>query len=162
MDLSAEIDQLANQLTRRRLTLSTAESCTGGLVAKLITDKPGSSKWFEGALVTYNNQVKKSLLGISESILASSGAVSQPVVVAMAESAVNKVSSNISIAISGIAGPGGGTKEKPVGMVWVAWAGSNHTTQSQCFYFDGDRESIRNQAAEAAITGCIKFIVKNA
>ena len=156
------IEQLATQLTKRRLTICTAESCTGGLVAKLLTDKPGSSAWFDCSFVTYSNNAKQNLLAVNESTLEDSGAVSQPTVCEMAEGALKKSGCKISMALTGIAGPGGGTKEKPVGMVWIAWSGRHYETLSQCFFFDGDRKSVREQAANAAITGAIKFIVNNA
>jgi len=156
------VAQLVNQLSKRRLTVCTAESCTGGLIAKQLTDIAGSSSWFECAFITYSNDAKHSMLSIDENLIESSGAVSQPVVNAMAEGALSKSTAKIAISTSGIAGPDGGTSEKPVGMVWIAWAATNYETESQCFYFKGNRESIRNQAAEAAITGCVKFIVKNA
>jgi len=162
MNQSPEIAQLVNQLVKRRLSVCTAESCTGGLIAKLFTDIDGSSKWFDCGFVSYSNDAKEAMLGVKQSLIDKSGAVSQPVVAAMAEGAVKSSSANIAIATSGIAGPGGGTKEKPVGMVWIAWAGNNYDTQSQCYFFEGDRESVRNQAASAAIAGCVKFIVKNA
>ena len=162
MDLDINIEQLANQLSKRRLTICTAESCTGGLIAKLFTDKPGSSAWFDCSFITYSNQSKHALLGVNESTIEESGAVSQPVVCEMAEGALKKSACKISIAVTGIAGPGGGTKEKPVGMVWIAWSAGHYDTLSQCFYFDGDRNAIREQAANAAITGAVKYIVNNA
>ena len=161
-ELQTEISHLSKQLSKRRMTICTAESCTGGLIAKLFTDLPGSSDWFDCAFITYTNQAKQKMLNVEVSLLDKFGAVSQPVIVAMAKGALANCSSKIAIATSGIAGPAGGTVEKPVGMVWIAWAGKNYDTQSQCFYFDGDRDSIRNQAAKAAIAGCIKYIVKNA
>ncbi len=162
MGLIPEVEKLVNQLVKRRLSICTAESCTGGLIAKWFTDNDGSSNWFDGGYVSYSNNAKESMLGIKHSLIKKSGAVSRPVVAAMAEGALSNSSAKIAIATSGIAGTGGGSKEKPVGMVWVAWAGKNYETQSKCFFFDGDRESIRNQAAKAAISGCVKFIVKNA
>lgn len=162
MDLQNEVEKLVNQLTRRRLVISTAESCTGGLIAKLFTDLPGSSDWFDCSFITYSNESKSKMLGVDVEVLKNSGAVSQPVVTAMAEGAIKNSAANIAVATSGIAGPGGGTREKPVGMVWIAWAGRRYDTYSQCFYFDGDRDSIREQAAAAAIIGSIKYIVNNA
>jgi nicotinamide-nucleotide amidase len=162
MDLQKEINQLNNQLIKRRLTICTAESCTGGLISKLFTDKPGASEWFDCAFITYTNQAKKQMLGVKQSTLTNSGAVSQPTVLEMSEGAIKNSESNISIATSGVAGPDGGTKEKPIGMVWISWSGRNYETVSECFYFDGDRDSIRFQAAKAAIKGAVKYIVKNA
>ncbi|MCP3673577.1 MAG: CinA family protein [Gammaproteobacteria bacterium] len=162
MAIEKEVIQLSNQLIKRRLLICTAESCTGGLIAKSFTDVVGSSKWFESGFVTYSNNAKHKMLGLDKQLIESSGAVSQSVAVAMAEGAITNSLAKISIATTGIAGPAGGTKEKPVGMVWIAWAAKHYTTQSQCFFFDGDRESVRNQAAIAAISGCVKFIVKNA
>jgi len=160
--MDSEIEKLVNQLVKRRMSVCTAESCTGGLIAKLFTDIDGSSNWFDCGYVSYSNDAKESMLGIKQSLIKKSGAVSQPVVAAMAEGAIKNSAAKIAIATSGIAGPDGGTKEKPVGMVWIAWAGKNYDNESKCFFFDGDRESVRNQAAKAAISGCIKFIVKNA
>ncbi|MFT5520999.1 MAG: nicotinamide-nucleotide amidase [Enterobacterales bacterium] len=162
MDLQKEISQLNTQLVKRRLTICTAESCTGGLISKLFTDKPGSSEWFDCAFITYTNHAKKQMLGVKQSTLTSSGAVSQPTVSEMSEGAIKNSQSNISIATSGVAGPGGGSKEKPIGMVWISWSGKNYETVTECFYFDGDRDSIRFQAAKAAIKGAVKYIVKNA
>ena len=162
MEDNSAVRQLATQLIKRRMSICTAESCTGGLVAKMFTDIEGSSSWFDCAFITYSNEAKQSMLGVKKSLLEHPGAVSQPVVAAMAEAAINGSSAKIAISISGIAGAGGGSKEKPVGMVWIGWAGKNYDTETQCFYFKGDREAVRNQAAEAAISGCIKYIVKNA
>ena len=162
MDIELLINQLTVQLTKRRLTICTVESCTGGLIAKSFTDLPGSSEWFDCAFVTYTNKAKQSMVGVLSETLKVSGAVSQPVVSEMAEGGIKASESNVSIAVSGIAGPDGGTKEKPLGMVWIAWAGKNYETECQCYYFKGSRESIRIQAMEAAISGAIKFIVKNA
>jgi nicotinamide-nucleotide amidase len=162
MDLDKEINQLKTQLIKRRLTICTAESCTGGLISKLFTDKPGSSDWFDCAFITYTNAAKKKMLGVMQSTLDNSGAVSQPTVLEMSEGAIKNSQSYVSIATSGVAGPGGGSKEKPIGMVWISWSGKNYETITECFYFDGDRDSIRYQAAQAAIKGAVKYIVKNA
>ncbi len=162
MSQNEELSQLINQLEKRRLKICTAESCTGGLIAKQFTDHHGSSKWFDGGFITYSNQTKSNMLDIDPSVIKKAGAVSRRVVTAMANGALKNCSAKIAIATTGIAGPGGGTKEKPVGMVWIAWAGKKYDTESQCFFFEGDRSSVREQAAKAALSGCIKFIVKNA
>ncbi len=162
MSQSDELSKLINQLVKRRLKICTAESCTGGLIAKQFTDHEGSSEWFDGGFITYSNQAKTSMLDIDPSVIKKAGAVSRRVATAMAEGALKNSSAKIAIATTGIAGPGGGTKEKPVGMVWIAWAGKKYETQSKCFFLKGDRTSVREQAAKAAFSGCIKFIVKNA
>ena len=160
--MQKKLDKLVLQLKKRRLLLSVAESCTGGLVAKLITDHAGASEYFDSGFVVYNGQSKHRLLGVSESVVKKSGEVSRHVVTEMAEGAIAHSNAQVALAITGIAGPGGGTKEKPLGMVWIAWAGKNYQTDSKCFHFEGDRTSIREQAAEAAISGMAHFIVKNA
>jgi nicotinamide-nucleotide amidase len=161
-DIQQAQSMLIKQLKHRRLRLATAESCTGGLIAKLITDTPGSSAWFEAAIVSYSNDSKNALLDIDEQLIANSGAVSQSVVEAMARSVITKTNADVAIAVSGIAGPDGGTAEKPLGMVWIAFADRHGAVQSQVQLFKGDREQVREQAASSAMQGLSKFIVKNA
>lgn len=156
-DLEIQVQQaaekLAAELTATGMTVTVAESCTGGLVAAALTSIAGSSSWFEQSWVTYTNQAKHSLLGVAETLLIKHGAVSREVVEAMAVGAQQKAESSIAIAISGIAGPGGGSSEKPVGTVWIGWATAN-SVQSRCFQYDGDRYMVRMQAVVDAIIGC--------
>ena len=156
------LQNLARQAGERLQTLgemlAAAESCTGGWVAKVVTDIPGSSGWFDRGFVTYTNDAKLELLGVPEALLASHGAVSEPVVRAMAAGALDHSHAARSLAISGIAGPTGGTPEKPVGLVWFAWAhddGGNVRLRSAHRVFSGDREAVRRQAVAAALQGLL-------
>ncbi len=138
--------------------LAVAESCTGGWVAKVITDIAGSSGWFDRGFVTYTNAAKLELLGVPEVLLASHGAVSEEVVRAMAAGALDHSQAARSLAISGIAGPGGGSADKPVGLVWFAWAhddGGRVRLRSAHRVFSGDREAVRRQAVAAALQGLL-------
>lgn len=139
---------------------ATAESCTGGLVAKLLTDTAGSSAWFDRAFITYTNLAKQQMLGVPSSLFAVDGAVSEPVVRAMAVGALNASAAGIAVSLSGVAGPDGGTPEKPVGTVWIgtAWqrADGNIAVVADCHHFEGDRQEIRYRAAEAALTQILK------
>jgi nicotinamide-nucleotide amidase len=137
-------------LRERGLTLATAESCTGGLIAERITDVPGSSDYFLGGIVAYSNAVKVAQLGVSEAVLASEGAVSEPVVRAMAEGVRSRFGSDFGVATSGISGPDGGTAEKPVGLVWIAIA-SAAGTHSDSFVFQVDRTRHRRLTAQVAL-----------
>lgn len=134
--------------------MATAESCTGGWIAKVLTDLPGSSAWFAGGIVSYSNDAKTHLLGVPPAIIASDGAVSEATVRAMAESALGQFGVDVCVAVSGIAGPDGGSKAKPVGTVWIAWATPGVTAARQ-YRFDGDRGAVRLQTVEAALTGIL-------
>jgi PncC family amidohydrolase len=133
-------------------TLATAESCTGGLVSAMVTEVPGSSDVFRGGVVAYANAVKQSLLGVPAEVLAAHGAVSAETVQAMAAGARAATGADIAVAVSGVAGPGGGTPEKPVGTAWIAWDGGG-TAQARCFQFPGGRDRVRRAAAFAALEG---------
>lgn len=150
--------EVAGRLIARREWLAVAESCTGGLIAAACTDLAGSSAWFERGLVTYSNRAKHELLGVADSLLASHGAVSEPCVRAMAEGLIARAPVQHAIAVSGIAGPGGGTAEKPLGTVWIAWAG-RQGLRTRAYRFDGDRQSVRAQALEAALGGLLEQLV---
>src|SRR5688572_1715849 len=133
--------------------LVTAESCTGGWIAKLCTDIPGSSDWFDCGFVCYSNAAKARDLGVPEKLIGAEGAVSDAVVRAMAEGALERTGANVSIAVSGIAGPGGAVPGKPVGTVWFALARrfeDRLETQGHLIQFDGDRDAVRRQAVEYA------------
>lgn len=138
--------------------VSTAESCTGGWVAKAITDVPGSSVVFGYGIVCYSNGAKESMLGVQNQTLVDHGSVSEPVVEEMVEGALNLSGSDMAVAVSGIAGPDGGTKEKPVGTVWFAWAvrdGSKVRIETSCQKFNGDRELVRELTVAHALQGVL-------
>ena len=143
-------------LRARGLRLATAESCTGGWVAKALTDVAGSSQWFSEGWVTYSNEAKHSRLGVPRSILLRHGAVSEATVIAMARGALTRGGVELALAVSGIAGPGGAVKGKPVGTVWFAWAervGSRVHVRTLCKRFRGGRAAVRRSAAIAALAG---------
>jgi nicotinamide-nucleotide amidase len=148
-------DELGRLLRRRQKSVAVAESCTGGWLAKLITDVPGSSGWFERGFVTYSNAAKVELLGVREQTLREQGAVSAAAVCEMAEGALAHSHADLAVAVSGIAGPDGGTPEKPVGLVWVAWARREEPAQAEQYRFSGDRETVRLLAVETALRGLI-------
>ena len=154
--ISQHIDMLADLMLQNQQSLVTAESCTGGWIAKCCTDIPGSSAWFERGFVTYSNESKQALLGVSIDTLAQYGAVSAQTAEAMASGALRHSLADVSVAVTGIAGPDGGSAEKPVGTVWFAWARKDMPVYSECHHFDGDRESIRRQAVQTALEGIIK------
>lgn len=139
------VAQLADALRLKGWMLATAESCTGGMIAAACTDLPGSSDWFDRGFVTYSNAAKSEMLGVPAALIAKHGAVSEAVVRAMAQGAITHSKAQASIAVSGVAGPGGGSPEKPVGMVWLAWqiGTQSHAT---CMQWHGNRSSLRTQA----------------
>ena len=157
MSTQRAIDALAKKLGQvllsQNLRCTVAESCTGGSLAAAITDIPGSSQWFDRGFVTYSNASKHEMLAVPKQIIASHGAVSEAVVRAMAEGAIFASEADISVAISGVAGPDGGTVEKPVGTVWLAFARRMRQTDAQCYAFVGNRASIREQAVRVALAG---------
>lgn len=155
--MQQDLEILGERLAAKRWKLATAESCTGGLIAARITDTPGASQWYAGSVVAYSNNVKLSLLGVAGDVLSRLGAVSEEVVEAMAAKVMTTIGAHISVAVSGIAGPDGGTEDKPVGTVWMAWA-SPEKTATELFQFEGDREQVREQAVEAAIRGLLDLI----
>lgn len=150
--------QVGQALLARGQWLALAESCTGGLIAKLVTDVAGSSGWFERGLVTYSNRAKQELLGVPQALLHQHGAVSEQVVTAMAEGLLRSSPAEWGIAVTGIAGPDGGTAEKPVGTVWFAFAQRNSKVQSECRVFGGDREQVRAAAAQQALETLLRML----
>jgi len=147
---------LVEELTAAGKAVSTAESCSGGWVAKAITDISGSSAVFHYGIVSYSNGAKESLLGVQNETLEQHGAVSEAVVIEMAEGVLNLSGSDIAVAVSGIAGPTGGSEHKPVGTVWFAWTvrdGSKLRTTTSCEHFDGDRDLIRELTVVHALQG---------
>jgi nicotinamide-nucleotide amidase len=151
---------LGAALTERGLTLATAESCTGGLVGGLITAVPGSSRYYLGGAVTYSNREKVRQLGVDEAILAGDGAVSEACVVAMARGARERLGSDLAVAVSGVAGPDGGTAEKPVGTVWLAVAGPDDAVASKRLNWPGSRDQIRILSAHWAMALCRRALAE--
>lgn len=146
-------EQVGELLLARRQVLVTAESCTGGGVAAAVTDIAGSSAWFDRAFVTYSNEAKQEMIGVRAETLAEHGAVSEPVVIEMAQGALAHSNGTIAVSISGIAGPGGGSEEKPVGMVCFAWADKQGWQQVETQFFAGDRQTVRQLAVQHALAG---------
>jgi nicotinamide-nucleotide amidase len=151
-------EALASALNARGWMVTTAESCTGGWVAKVCTDLPGSSNWFDRGFVTYTNESKQEMLGVATETISRHGAVSEETVAEMAAGALANSHARISVAISGIAGPGGGSEEKPVGTVCFGWAVAGGATDTELCHFDGDRESVRAQAVVHALQGLIAHL----
>ncbi|WP_166264535.1 nicotinamide-nucleotide amidase [Marinobacter caseinilyticus] len=154
-------EALAELLLKRRLMITTAESCTGGWVAKVLTDRAGSSEYVHSGLVTYSNEAKQQLLGVTEPTLTEYGAVSEPVVREMVAGAVAVTGADIAVAISGVAGPGGGSEDKPVGTVWMAWGQSAADTEAVLMTFEGDRDAVRRQAVWFSLQGLRAFLDKS-
>ena len=138
-----------------------AESCTGGLIAKAITDIAGSSAWFDRGFVTYSNAAKHELLGVSESTLEQYGAVSEQVVHEMAQGVLHAAGADVAVSVSGIAGPDGGSAEKPVGTVWFGFAGKDGRILTAKQQFSGDREAVRLQAAVFSLQTALREFIKN-
>lgn len=151
--------QIGEKLKAKNWQLATAESCTGGLVGKYLTDIAGSSAWYDCGFITYSNQAKMRLLQVPESTLEAYGAVSEQTAQAMAAGALKNSEAHITVSITGIAGPTGGSAEKPVGMVCFAWA-THETTQSNTQYFQGDRKEVREQAARFALIRLLTLLEK--
>lgn len=156
--MQSNLTNLAEQLISKQYTLSVAESCTGGYLAKLCTDLAGSSAWFECGFVTYSNQAKIDMLRVDADTIAQHGAVSEATVMAMARGALEQSRANWSVAISGVAGPGGGTECNPVGSVWFGWAQRAGTVLAKHQQFSGNREQVRSQAVEFAVEQLITLI----
>ncbi|MBU3693746.1 MAG: CinA family protein [Rhodocyclaceae bacterium] len=150
--------ELGHTLREQGRTIATAESCTGGLLAAALTEGPGSSAWFMAGWVTYSNAAKQRDLGVDDALILEHGAVSGPVVAAMAQGARRRAGTDWAIAVSGVAGPGGGSAAKPVGTVWLAWAGAT-AVRSECCHFDGPRALVRHAAvchALATLLECLR------
>lgn len=142
--------QVADLLNKKKLQLATAESCTGGLIAAACTDLAGSSVWFERGFVSYSNAAKTELLGVPADLIESHGAVSEPVARAMVEGALRHSRAQVAVAVTGVAGPGGGSPDKPVGTVWFGWATPGGVvTDKRCF--DGDRQQVREATVQHAL-----------
>ena len=146
-------EQVGRHALDQRLMLVTAESCTGGWIAKTLTDIPGSSGWFDCGMVAYSYEAKQALLGVRPQTLEAHGAVSRETVIEMVSGALVHSGAHLAVAVTGIAGPGGGTADKPVGTVWIAWKRRGGYPQAQVFRFAGDREAVRRRTTAAALEG---------
>jgi nicotinamide-nucleotide amidase len=149
---------VGTRLNARCLMLATAESCTGGWVSMAVTSVAGSSEWFERGFVTYSNEAKEQLLGVAASTIALHGAVSEAVAREMAQGALHHSRAQLALAVTGVAGPGGGAPGKPVGTVCFAWAGPDAKLASVTRHFEGDREQVRRQSVIAALQGLLQAI----
>jgi len=159
MSFHTLVSQVGKALVDHNAMVVTAESCTGGMIAEALTDVAGSTAWFDRAYVTYSYESKREMLGVHESTIQKKGAVSQECVEDMALGALQQSHAKVSVACSGIAGPGGGTPDKPVGTVWLAWAiQGREEVVTQRFQFNGDRQAVREQTTEAALMGIMKLL----
>ena len=158
MDLLTLSEEIGQRLLANNIMLATAESCTGGWIAQAITEVSGSSQWFDRGFVTYSNEAKQEMLGVSKNTLEQFGAVSEQTVREMAEGAIKHSRAEISVAVSGIAGPTGGSEQKPVGLVYIAWAIKNQPTEVQVEHFNGSRHQIRLQTVEIALQGLLDHL----
>lgn len=157
-DLARHAIELGTVLRRKRLKLAVAESCTGGWVAKCVTDVAGSSQWFDRGFVAYTNRAKQDLLGVSPQGLLQFGAVSAQVAKEMAEGALLRSNADVALSITGIAGPDGGSPDKPVGTVWFGWVARGQPAETRQMRFDGDRDGVRRAAVAAALVRMIELI----
>jgi len=153
--------RLGAALQQRKLTLATAESCTGGLIAGAITEIAGSSEWFERGMVTYSNEAKMEMLGVPADCMEQFGAVSEETARAMAEGALERSRAAVAVAVTGVAGPGGGSAAKPVGMVCFGWAFRGRPAETETEQFPGDRATVREMSVRHALLGIIKRLDSN-
>lgn len=151
-------EQLGRELEARKMAVATAESCTGGWISQALTMVPGSSSWFERGFVTYTNRSKQEMLGVRSSTLERDGAVSEITVREMAEGALERSPANWSVAVSGIAGPDGGSPDKPVGTVCIAIASTEQATQARRFQLPGDRDEVRRQTVIVALQTLLDLV----
>jgi nicotinamide-nucleotide amidase len=155
----AELTELATVVGQRlyaqRERLVTAESCTGGWIAKAMTDIAGSSAWFDCGMAAYSYEAKQALLGVRPQTLETFGAVSRETVIEMVSGALVNSGASVAVAVTGIAGPGGGSPDKPVGTVWIGWKQRGGYARAEVFQFDGDRDAIRRQTVGAALKGLL-------
>ncbi len=151
------VTALADLLLQKKLFVATAESCTGGLIAGACTDLAGSSAWFERGFVSYSNDAKTGLLGVDAALIKKHGAVSEEVARAMAQGAITHSKAQVAVAVTGVAGPTGGSKDKPVGTVWFGWS-VNGLVTSECMLFPGDRAAVRNATVAHALSRLVALL----
>ncbi|HMM56759.1 MAG: CinA family protein [Xanthomonadales bacterium PRO7] len=156
--LLALAQDVAVEFTRRGATLVTAESCSGGWIAKTLTDIAGSSAWFECGVVAYSYEAKEALLGVRPETLEEHGAVSRETAIEMVSGALARYGATVAVAVTGIAGPSGGTADKPVGTVWISWKRRGGYAQAELFHFDGDRDAVRRQTVASALAGVRRIL----
>ncbi|OOG45297.1 damage-inducible protein CinA [Rhodanobacter sp. C06] len=159
-ELRAQAEAVAESCLRQRLMLVTAESCTGGWIAKTLTDLPGSSAWFDAGVVTYSYEAKQALLGVDPRTLEHTGAVSEETVLEMVSGALARFGAGVAVAVTGIAGPTGGTPDKPVGTVWIGWKRRGGYAHALLCHFGGDRDAVRRQTVAAALAGLRKTLTE--
>jgi len=158
--LHQNVERIAEILRANGGMLATAESCTGGWIAKACTDLAGSSEWFESAAVTYSNRAKQALLGVTTTTLEKHGAVSRECALEMVAGALVRFEASVAVAVTGIAGPTGGSSDKPVGTVWIAWQRRDDNARAELFHFDGDRDAVRRRTVAAALAGVQKILTE--
>lgn len=156
--LHEQAKAVAGLLQARGLMLVSAESCTGGWIAKTLTDIAGSSAWFEAGVVAYSYEAKEALLGVNPRTLEHTGAVSEETVIEMVSGALARFGAGVAVAVTGIAGPSGGTPDKPVGTVWIGWKRRGGYAHAKVFQFAGDREAVRRQTVAEALAGIRKIL----
>ncbi|MGN6222365.1 CinA family protein [Pseudoxanthomonas sp.] len=152
-ELRAQAELIGTRLRAEHDHLVTAESCTGGWIAKTVTDIAGSSDWFDSGMVAYSYEAKQALLGVRPQTLETHGAVSRETVIEMVSGALVNSGASVAVAVTGIAGPGGGSEGKPVGTVWIGWKRRGGYARAEVFLFDGDRDAVRRQTVAAALHG---------
>ena len=152
-DLRRLAEALGARLLESRGMLASAESCSGGWIAKTVTDIAGSSDWFDCGMAAYSYEAKQALLGVRPQTLETHGAVSRETVIEMVSGALVNSGASVAVAVTGIAGPGGGSPEKPVGTVWIGWKRRGGYARAEVFQFDGDRDAVRRQTVERALRG---------
>ncbi|UPG91597.1 CinA family protein [Luteibacter aegosomaticola] len=153
--LNVLAQQVATAALEKRVMVATAESCTGGWISKALTDLAGSSAWFEAGVVTYSYSAKEALLGVNPRTLERTGAVSEETVLEMVSGALARYAAGVAVAVTGIAGPSGGTADKPVGTVWIGWKRRGGYAHATVYHFAGDREAVRRQTVAAALAGIV-------
>ena len=156
--LREQAQALGERLRAAHDALVTAESCTGGWIAKCLTDIAGSSDWFDCGMVVYSYEAKQALLGVRPQTLEEHGAVSRETAIEMVSGALVNSGASVAVAVTGIAGPGGGGADKPVGTVWIAWKRRGGYARAQAFHFDGDREAVRRQTVDRALAGVAELL----
>ncbi|MGS1078586.1 CinA family protein [Pseudoxanthomonas beigongshangi] len=152
-ELRQQAELIGDRLRAEHDHLVTAESCTGGWIAKTVTDIAGSSDWFDSGMVAYSYEAKQALLGVRPQTLETHGAVSRETVIEMVSGALVNSGASVAVAVTGIAGPGGGSEGKPVGTVWIGWKRRGGYARAEIFLFDGDRDAVRRQTVAAALHG---------